>query len=227
MRALVALIAVLSLPASAEACPVYDHTYVAASRPSPRPFWEPLPALKLVASQPRVFVHLGTDSPPGMPTFFALDGSVVASHATPVDDFIQVDLDVDEGMVLVRFAGDRRASEILVVDTGLSGTTRSVNIERRESEAQLSVDSDAVAFRIERFPGEAELWPNVGLVFIDADRYARVTALYSDHREEVIFDYVPSRPGEMPTWLTPGALGLLAAGGLVLLRRRGSDLMTA
>jgi MYXO-CTERM domain-containing protein len=55
-----------------------------------------------------------------------------------------------------------------------------------------------------------------------------VIALYSDLREEVIFEYVPSLPREMPASSRPlGALGLLAVAGLVLVHRRGSDLMTA
>lgn len=64
--------------------------------------------------------------------------------------------------------------------------TRSTTVETDRTGTWLRVDSDAVALRVERANGTFEIESDARLVLLSEDK-VRLTALYGDGREELIF----------------------------------------
>lgn len=150
-----------------------------------------------VPARPSFFVHVGKGpkdlGPTGMPLFLTPDGTPIRiARIVPIQrgnwNLQRVDLDIDHGVVVVRFAGrEEDYRPTYTVDPAFVPRTRTV--ELLPTGMTLSVDSDAVAFRVDR----GSPWPvsfNDGQVHLSGKKQ-RVVALYPNGTEEVIYDGVP------------------------------------
>jgi hypothetical protein len=195
----------------ADACPPPDRTYVVVpggmlgnDEPTEMP------------ANPSVYVHVGRESPPGMPTFTRPDGSVVPSRRVELisigwEEAWRVDLAVEAGdvivkvpieTVLVRLPGatlvdrpwdlDVRAPGERILGTlhvTSSFAPSEVAIERDDD--VLRVDSNASLYRLERFDDDTRTLDAWGVVSPSNAPY-RVVAIYADRREQVIYVHWPT-----------------------------------
>lgn len=188
MRAWLVVASLSLMTARSEACPRYDRTFVGGSYVDLRPeHVEHGP----VVPNPRLFFHLAEGGKPGLPEFFSDDGSLIPATIDRVDQeqgVYQVDLEIDSGRIRVRHSPDDvDFTETFVISPTFTPSTRGVRV----GEWSLGIDSDAVIFRLEK-SGRREVSFNRGAVNFDPHESLRVTALYGDRREEVIFDYRPA-----------------------------------
>lgn len=196
MRLLVLAAIVLSLQRPASACRSLDITEVFGVRPAPAN--RDNHSLAIIPARPSLFVHLGSDGPTGMPSFSTADGTPIRilKVATIQDDdwnLKRVDLDISDGTVVVRLAGNNTPVATFVVDPGFVPRTRSV--ELRPTGMTLWLDSDAVWFVVDGNVQPAQI--NDGRVHFDAGRKHRVVALYANGSEEVIYDGIPVSQDEL------------------------------
>lgn len=139
MRAVALAIALTSLVPAAEACPERDYTRV---RGVPgRPDREG--ASLLVPPFPSFFVHYGDDDEV---TFRTSDGLPIPFRQVELyglRNVVRVDLDVAEGAIIVETPDEQIQ---YTIDPAVRPRTRHVDDSSSE---ELSIDSDAVAFRID------------------------------------------------------------------------------
>jgi hypothetical protein len=224
MRMVFAIVAALVLSAAPSvACP-QDRTYIVSGgvrlpqgqRPDGQFVWR-----AMLPPNPSLYVHVGHDSEAGFPTFIRPDGTPIATVVRDVvfdgEDGVRVDLDAQDGIIVVRLPspGSQRAVEIVyVISAFVTPTTRSVELGR---EGSLEIDSDAALFRIDHANGDSELISNWGRLWLSTSPGFRVVALYPDRREEMIYGR-PIDPG--PADAAWGLLALLAVLPSVVGRRR-------
>src|SRR5689334_12158975 len=103
--------------ARADACPPQpDRTFVRGMRAWGRHE----PRMPIVAPRPSFFVHIGSDSRPGLPEFFRLDGTpievtrVAELHEWGTSSILQVELAIDAGVIFVRLPDAREPSAYFV-----------------------------------------------------------------------------------------------------------------
>jgi hypothetical protein len=219
MRAWIVLASLWVSTLRSEACPDYDLTFVrGAYVVEPTPRWQE-PRHGPVPPNPRLFIHLGTDSEPGLPAFLGADGSRIPFTLRIVDTrrpLLAADLEIEAGVIFVHHPGARVASEVFVVVPSQVPSTRAVQFKRDQGDTWLEVDSDAALFVVEQ-NGTHETRFNGGYVHVfDEHRPFRVTAVYADRGEEVILDHRPPRPRPLP-W-REALLILVTAIGVWLLR---------
>jgi hypothetical protein len=119
-----------------------------------------------------------------------------------------------------------------VVDRNFVPRTRRTTEETDRTGTWLRVDSDAVALRVERADDRFEIESDARLVLLTPDKM-RLTALYGDGREELIFErsatWSPPPPVAAPIdegWgdgRLPELLLLLAVAAARGIARRASD----
>jgi hypothetical protein len=214
-------ILVAALPSrQSEACEyTLDETYVLGDA-------RPLPA------HPSLFVHLGRDSTPGLPTFAHLDGTPIPYHLSVANVpgllLWRVDLDIAAGAIEIRIPNGAEPSKIVRVDPDLKPHTRVIDVIQTGSDGTpwrfpwVEADTDAELLRVEQGDGKNyTVWlpPNETRGdFTTFGRGARITALYPDGTEALIFDYRPPHPNNDKSPLGPLALLSLWLNARRLLR---------
>lgn len=201
MRVIIAAAILCSLPSPADACKASDLTMVRGARSVLGTYDEPSKAI--VPSRPSFFVHLGSEGPKGMPRFSTRDGTPIAiKKVVPIQheywNLQRVDLDIDQGAIVVRLPGNDTPVATYSIDPSFAPRTRSVEV--LPAGITLWIDSDAVAFRVEGKIFMPEQF-NDGRVRVVTGRKQRVVALYPNGTEEVIYDDVPTdrlKPAEAP-----------------------------
>jgi len=158
--------------------------------------------MPVVASHPSFFIHIGSESAPGLPQFFGLDGAPI--EITRVVELehrqwkmLRVDLAIDAGVVFVRLPdpSDRSSyyldppSTYFIDPNFTHRSTRVTNVHYERDFTTLQVDSEAIAFRIEHASGVSETQFNAGYVWFEETYEARVVGVYSDRSEELIFEF--------------------------------------
>lgn len=147
----------------------------------------------VVPSSPSFFVHLGTSGPHEIPLFSTGDGAripiaKVVDIGTEYWNLKRVDLPINAGTVVVRYAGFDQVVATYTVDPAFVPRTRSV--ELLPSGMTLWIDSDAVGFRVNNDP-LSPMRLNDGRVHVETGVKQHVVALYPNGSEEVIYDDVP------------------------------------
>ena len=138
-----------------------------------------------------------------MPRFSTLDGRPIAfKNVVAIQDdywnLKRVDLDIDQGVIVVRYPGNDTPVATYSIDPSFTPRTRSVEV--LPAGITLWIDSDAVAFRVEGQVFSPEHFNN-GRVRVVTGRKQHVVALYPNGTEEVIYDDVPTdslEPAEAP-----------------------------
>jgi len=226
----------LLMPAVAAAERAVDYTWVRGAAMG-EGYDEP--ARAVVPPHPSLFVHLGSDGPQGMPRFTTSAGapidiwSVTELQSGPWMSLSRVDLAIDEGTIQVWLGDGEEPVQTYVIDPRFVPRTRSVAV--RPSGGSLWVESDAVAFRFEVAGGNTIYVSDGPHVQVDEGKYQRVSALYANGREEIIFDGAPTaradpflgvralRVGDTQTpgfRIVPVLLAWLALGLFALVRRK-------
>lgn len=214
MRVTIAMLCLLAVPA--EACPIYDYTQVWATGQRNQ-HWS-LPEIGVVSPHPRMFVDVGRDSDPGFPRFTTGDGTPVPYVTERLEegrDLFQVDLDIDDGVILVLEPGSKHPAAFYFVAPQLTRSTCVTAILNPCGDEDLLIQSTAVMFRIE-LDGEAPIythWP----AFDHIGEPRRVTALYGDRTEEVLYVRPPKR--RSLTWIPLALFALSLALGHGALQR--------
>jgi hypothetical protein len=183
----------------------------------------------IVPSHPSLFVHVGSDGPSEMPLFATPDGQPIRiANVTSIQssdhgwNLKRIDLDIETGEIVVRYPGKAIPVARYTVDPSFTPKTRTVEV--RPAGITLWIDSDAVVFRVD----DRNIYPdqfNNARVYVSTGRRQRITALYPNGTEEVIYDGVPTdrrereekrgirtRPGELPLWPLAIVMLLLALG---------------
>jgi len=223
MRVWLAILIVAGATVRAVACPELDLDKIASGGPttlaeSLGPFKA---VVRAVPSRPSLYFHRGKDESRPPPTFTDEDGRPIAY--VPVDTGIpeyplRFDLAIDSGTIINSVSDHVRYE----VEPGMTPHTRSVKVHRWNGYVVIEVDSDAALLRFEhagttRF--ESNLPPSFTRYFDTMD--VRITALYANRTEEVIFDRSVPRPAPGDRHAVIVAivlLGLLGALGLVVFR---------
>jgi hypothetical protein len=185
MRLILTIAALVLVSKAATACPpdVEDGRWTYAPT-----MWDWLPRTSTIPARPSFY---GTVAPNGvndLPVFTRRDGSVIP-HSAPrrvAKNVYRVDLAIDEGDVFVQSRRANFAPTQFVIDPSFVPRTRNKTVETDLIGTWLRLDSDAVALRTERADGTIEIETNSSPVVLAEDK-VRITALYGDGREEVIF----------------------------------------
>lgn len=212
----------------ADACPVYDYTYIKSGggllAEIVEPEWHEVQQVRMLPSHPSVYVHPGVDSDNRMPTFTHLDGSKVPVRRIDAVEssereypWLRVDLDVEAGVVLAR-TEEHDLPDIYIVSPAFTPKTRSVERDPKEPGC-LAIDSDAAMFRLDRPSGASEFQPAWRCVWLDDAGPVRVVAIYPDRRSEAVFHR--RAESDASDW----ALALLPLACLIARRRSGSLLV--
>jgi len=222
---------------ASDACPIRDLMYVASGGTTLSVKRDVVhrrnERVIVLPPNPSVYVHLGGDGPPGMPTFTRLDGTAVPTRQlgqfeTPWrmlgDDrfsrsFVRVDIEVDAGVVVSKTPDDR-LSDIYLITASYVPTTRWVASSNDGDARGLRMDSDAALFRVERADGSNELVIGWDYIPLPEEPIRRVVAIYPDRSEEVIFPVDRSERQPHLVWIVLTLLSLCVIG------RRGATAMT-
>ena len=144
MRLVLASVVVCMLAARGDTCPEVDETFVQGSGAQ---IGRGESKIATVAPRPSFFVHIGRDSGPNMPVFTTLDGTV-----------LRVALEIEAGMILVRFP-DERGPSTYVVDPHFNRVTPWRAAEFAISAQQLATRVSGRYARIApRLPRPHQLW---------------------------------------------------------------------
>lgn len=201
---LLAILGALCCVDIASACPIEDAPYAHASAMRRAPL-----ETFGVPPRPRFFVK------GALPRFTTQGGEPMAYTHAVIDedgDISRVDLDVTEGWIRVEYPN---YEETFWIDPALRPKTRSLTREvvlaprsfDFEDQHSFRIDSDAIAFRF-----DDEVVFNQHTTMYPADSPRRITALYADRTEQVIYEREPLGAGR--AYLLAGillsALSLLA-----------------
>lgn len=217
MRAWITIAIVVGSTASAIACPEPDLDDIASGGPTVAEF--PLDGpfktkVRAVPSRPSLYFHRGEDELRPPPTFTDEDGRPIAFVPvyTGIPEYpIRFDLAITAGTIINSEYGYERYE----VAPGMTPHTRSVKDYRWNGYVVVEVDSDAALLRFEH-AGKTWLesnWPPSFTRYFDT-MDVRITALYANRTEEVIFDRSVPRPptaSDRRAVIIAIALGLLGA----------------
>jgi len=154
-----------------------------------------------VPSRPTLFVQTGDHDWPEGPTFWRPDGNpirIVGAQAIktyPQASWMQ--LDVEAGEILVRLQGSDDVVARFTIDPKFTPKTRRVDLLR--STMRLSVDSDAIMFRVQGRYGSDDFIRNSGSIWLVEGRRQRVDAYYPNGKHEVIFEGIPTTVAQPST----------------------------
>jgi hypothetical protein len=150
---------------------------------------------RIVPARPSFYGFLGPRGLDEVPVFTRPDGSAIPhSEPQPVRNaggLYRIDVAIDDGVVVVQYPAFNMDPERFVVDRSFVPRTRRTAVERDRTGTWLRVDSDAIALRVERADGRFEIESDARLVLLSPDK-VRLTALYGDGREELIFERSPA-----------------------------------
>lgn len=217
MRAWLAILIVAGVTARAGACPEPDLDDIAPGGPTVAEFRNEgafKTFIRAVPSRPSLYFHPGEDDSRSSPAFTDEDGSpapyVVVPTGIPEYPF-RFDFAIGAGTLIDSKYGHVRYE----VAPGMTPHTRSVKVSRWNGYVVIEIDSDAALLRYEH-AGKTWFdsnWPPSFTRYFDS-MDVRITALYANRTEEVIFDYYVPRPSPAPT---DHRAVILAIGLLVVL----------
>ena len=188
---------VIGATARAVAAPAPDLDDIASGGPTvaelrtDRPFKT---RVRAVPSRPSLYFHRGEDESRPPPTFTDEDGRPIASVRvdTGIPEYpVRFDLAITAGTII----DSEYEEQQYEVAPGMTPHTRSVHEHRWNGCVMIELDSDAALLRFE-YAGEMWFesnWPPSFVRYFDPTN-VRITALYADRTEEIIFDRLGPRP---------------------------------
>ncbi|MBS1120795.1 MAG: hypothetical protein H6Q90_3023 [Deltaproteobacteria bacterium] len=229
MRAWLAIVIVVGTTARAVACWEPDLDDIASGGPTVATFRIDglfKTVVRAVPSRPSLYFHRGEDESGPPPTFTDEDGRPIASVpiCTGIPEYpIRFDLAITAGTI-INSEYDHVQYEVAV---GMTPHTRSVKDHRWNGFVVIEIDSDAALLRFEH-AGKTWFesnWPPSFTRYFDT-MDVRISALYANRTEEVIFDRsVPRPPPDHRVVIVAIALlGVLALVGLLVCRGSRSRL---